>query len=115
VVAGQECIVLWDDIKDILPPELKILPIAAIPHKSKPFRSILDLSFNLHLKDGSTVPSTNDTSEKSGPHGSMDQIRHMPQCIIHAVAESNEDWEDLIRTPTTNHVIPCLPTPIRVK
>ena len=43
----QAWIVLWDDIKDNPPKQLKISPIAAIPHKSKVFRSILDLSFQL--------------------------------------------------------------------
>jgi hypothetical protein len=43
----QARIVLWDDIKDNPPEQLKISPIAAILHKSKAFRSILDLSFGL--------------------------------------------------------------------
>ena len=47
VASGQAKIVLWDTIKDDPPPQLKISPIAAIPHKSKAFWSILDLSFSL--------------------------------------------------------------------
>ncbi len=47
VMVGQAKLVLWEDIKDNQPPQLKILPIAAIHHKSKVFRSILDLSFRL--------------------------------------------------------------------
>ena len=43
----QARIVLCDDIKDNPPMQLKISPIAAIPHKSKAFRSILNLSFRL--------------------------------------------------------------------
>jgi hypothetical protein len=50
VQAGQAKLFIWDDIKDNPPAQLKILPIAAIPHKSKAFRSILDLSFHLQLK-----------------------------------------------------------------
>jgi hypothetical protein len=34
VQAGQAKLVMWDDIKDDPPAQLKILPIAAIPHKS---------------------------------------------------------------------------------
>jgi hypothetical protein len=37
VKAGQATIVEWDSIKDHPPPELKISPIAAIPHKSRGF------------------------------------------------------------------------------
>jgi hypothetical protein len=33
----QARLVMWDDIKDDPPPQLKISPIAAIPHKSKAF------------------------------------------------------------------------------
>ncbi len=46
----QARIVDWDSIKDNPPKELKLSPNAAIPHKSKAYRSILDLSFCLRLK-----------------------------------------------------------------
>jgi len=36
----QARLIAWDDITDNPPPQLKISPIAAIPHKSKAFRSI---------------------------------------------------------------------------
>ena len=42
VRVGQAKLILWDDIKDNPPPQLKISPIVAIPHKSKALRSILD-------------------------------------------------------------------------
>jgi hypothetical protein len=48
----QARIVAWEDIKDNPPRELKISPITVIPHKSKAFLSILDLSFRLKLKNG---------------------------------------------------------------
>ncbi len=37
IKAGQAKLVFWDDIKENPPPQLKILLIAAIPHKSKAF------------------------------------------------------------------------------
>ncbi len=37
VNVGQAVLVKWDDIKDSPPPQLKISPIAAIPHKLKVF------------------------------------------------------------------------------
>jgi hypothetical protein len=52
VNTGQSKIIQWNNIKDNPPTQLKILPIAAIPHKSLGFRSILDLSFSLRLKNG---------------------------------------------------------------
>jgi hypothetical protein len=55
----QARLVLWEDIKDNPPRELQISPIAAIPHKSKDFWSILDLSFHLRLENGGfSCPST---------------------------------------------------------
>ncbi len=47
------------------PKELKILPIVVITHKSKAFRSILDLSFCLRLKNGGVLAAVNDTTEKT--------------------------------------------------
>jgi hypothetical protein len=44
VKAGQCKVVLWDDIKHNPPEQLKISPLAMIPHKSRKYRAILDLS-----------------------------------------------------------------------
>jgi hypothetical protein len=91
VHAGQARLVLWDDIKDNPPPELKVSPIAAIPHKSKEYQSILDLSFWLQLKNGRFLESVNDTTVKSAPKGALDQLGHALSRIIHAFAEANND------------------------
>jgi len=91
VKSRQATLVSWDSIKDNLPAELKISPIVAIPHKSKQFHSILDLSFNLQLKQGSIVPSVNSTTIKTAPKGTIDQLGHSLTRIIHAFAEAEED------------------------
>ncbi len=44
---GQARVVLWDEIKGSHPRQLKVSPVAAIPHKSRAYQSILDLSFAL--------------------------------------------------------------------
>jgi hypothetical protein len=64
VAEGCCRLVYWDDIKDNLPPKLKISPIAAIPHKSRKFRMILDLSFKL-LLNGKRLESVNEASDKA--------------------------------------------------
>ena len=87
----QAKLVAWDSIKDNPSAELKISPIAAIPHKSKQFCSILDLSFNLRLKQGGIVLSVNVTTIKTAPKGAIDQLGHALTCIIHAFAEAEED------------------------
>ena len=91
VASGQARVVNWEDIKHDPPKQLKISPIAAIPHKSKAFRSILDLSFQLRLTNGGVIPSVNDTSTKTAPQGSIDQIGHSLKRIIHAFAEAGEE------------------------
>jgi hypothetical protein len=58
---GQCRVVLWEDIKHNPPKELKVSPIAMIPHKSRLFWAILDISFSLRLKNGQILPSVNET------------------------------------------------------
>ena len=88
VAAGQAKIVVWDDIRNDPPPQLKISPIAAVPHTSKPFRSILDLSFALKLSNGETIPAVNDSTTKTAPSASVDQLGHSLVRLIHAFAEA---------------------------
>ena len=64
------------------PKELKILSIAAIPHKSKDFRSILDLSFCMRFKNGEVRASVNDTTKKTIPARAIDQIG---ECLLHII------------------------------
>jgi hypothetical protein len=66
--------VVWDDIKGNPPRELKISLIVAIPHKLKAFCSILDLSFQLKLKNSGVLVSVNNTMEKTAPKGVINQI-----------------------------------------
>ncbi len=83
--------VLWDDIKTNHPRQLKVSPVAAIPHKSRAYRSILDLSFALQLKDGGIIESVNNTSEKWAPRGAIDQLGHALKQIIHAFAKADDN------------------------
>ena len=91
IKAGQARIVAWNDIKHAPPPELKISPIAMIPHKSRKYRAILDLSFSIKLQDNTRIPSVNETTIKTAPRGAIDQIGHSLQRIIHAFANTEQD------------------------
>ncbi len=82
---------LWDNIKENPPSQLKVSPIAAIPHKSKAFQSILDLSFRLRLQNGRFIESVNNTTVKMPPQGALDQLGHALSRSIHAFAEAKED------------------------
>ena len=87
----QARLVAWDDIKNDPPLQLKVSPIAAIPHKSKAYRSILDLSFRLRLKNGGVLAAVNDTTVKSAPQGAIDQLGECLTRIIHAFAETDDE------------------------
>jgi hypothetical protein len=91
ITAGQAKLFLWDDIKHNPPPQLKISPIAAIPHKSKAFWSILDLSFWLCLKYGGFLESVNGATIKLAPRAAPDQLGHSLSRIVHAFAEAGEE------------------------
>jgi hypothetical protein len=86
---GQARLIAWEDIKDDPPQELKISPVAMIPHKSRKFRAILDLSFRLKLKCGDMLRSVNERTTLSAPAGAIDQLGHTLQRVIHAMAEAD--------------------------
>jgi hypothetical protein len=82
VAAGQAILIRWDDIKDNPPLQLKISPFAAILHKSKLFRSILDLLFTLCLSDGSKLPFVNNTTIKTAPSRAVDLLVKLPNTYV---------------------------------
>jgi hypothetical protein len=88
---GQVRVVEWDMIKHNPPKELKISPLAMIPHKSRKFRAILDLSFRLRLKCGDMLKSVNESTTLSAPAGAIDQLGHVLSRVIHAMAEAAEE------------------------
>jgi hypothetical protein len=88
---NQAQVIEWDTINDNPPLELKISPIAAIPYKSKAFRSILDLSFQIRLRDGGFLDAVNDTMEKTAPGWAINLIRECLTRIIHAFAEADDN------------------------
>ena len=88
---GFAKIVKFKDIKENLPKNLKISPVACIPHKSKSFRVILDLSFQLKANN-ITFPSVNETTEKLAPQESMVQLGNCVKRIIHTM-EKNYDTD----------------------
>jgi len=70
---GLAQLVNWDTIKDDQPVNLKIFPLAAIPHKSHKFRAILDLSFQICM-GGIPMPSVNSAMCKQAKQLGMHQL-----------------------------------------
>ena len=88
VASNQARLVCHKCFKYDFPTKTKVSPIAAIPHKSKAFRSILYLSFSLKLTPHGRVPSVNENIKKTVPGGAIDQIGHVLLSFIHAVTEA---------------------------
>jgi hypothetical protein len=87
---GSCRLVNWDDIKDDFPSNLKISPLAAVPHKSRIYRMILDLSFQL-LVNGKRLESVNSASDKSlAKQEAMYELGNVIPRIIWAMALSKD-------------------------
>ena len=84
---GYARVVKWKDIKDDIPPQLKISPVAMIPHKSKKFRCILDLSFALYHK-GQRLSSVNESTTKLAKPEAMVQLGLSLKRIISVMAKT---------------------------
>ena len=90
VVSKPAYLVLYEDINGNIPKQMKVSPIAAIPHKYKAFRSILDLSFLLKVTPRGRTPPENEKSKKMALGGAVDQIGHVLIHFIHAFSEAPE-------------------------
>ena len=89
VKEGFAEVVYLDEIEDLLETEeyseLKISPLAMVPHKSRKFRAILDLSFRLKLL-GMDIPSVNEATNITAPQHSMRNLGSVLPRLIAAVA-----------------------------
>jgi hypothetical protein len=104
VEAGFTEIVYWDEIKDRLPDNFKVSPVAVIPQTGRRGRIILDLSFpvrrppskqsNKSRKMGEVVTqSVNDTTQKLAPSGPVHEIGRVLPRLFHFMASTPEDQE----------------------
>ena len=84
---GYARIVKWKNIKNNVPEKLKISPIAMIPHKTRNFRAILDLSFKIFHK-GKKYTSVNETTSKKAKPESMTQLGLTIKRIVATMAKN---------------------------
>ena len=96
---GFEEVIYLDTIEDWLVDEewvqLKISPLAMVPHKSRKFRAILDLSFGLKVF-GMEIPSVNEATNITAPQHSMQNLGSVLPRLIEAVAAAPEDEGDMV-------------------
>ena len=86
VAQGFARLVLWDDLKKHLPANLKVSPIAAIPHKSRAYRKIVDLSFALD----SLLDVNSASPDEQAPLHSMAELGKVLPRLIWTVATAPE-------------------------
>lgn len=78
----------WDEIKHNPSKNLRISPIAVIPHKSRDYRMILNLAYNLKLNNNK-LPSVNDTTNgEHAPQHTMYKLGNIVPRIIWTMATS---------------------------
>ncbi len=92
---GYAKIYRYGDIKHRLPKNLKISPCACIPHKSRKYRVILDLSFSLQLKSHK-VPSVNDATTPLSKEVAMAQLGKTIKLIAAAMADNYDKEKPFI-------------------
>jgi len=85
VQQGFAKLIPWSMLCTNPPKNLKISPLAAVPHKSQQYCAILDLSFNLWV-GGLQLPTVNEATQPLAPHESMHQLVQVLLHLITAVA-----------------------------
>jgi hypothetical protein len=102
VEAGFTEVVYWDEIKDKLPPNFKISPVAVIPQTGRQGRIILDLSFPVRCqpqKDSKrrtsevVAESVNDTTKQLAPQGPVHEIGKVLPRLFQCMTETPPDQE----------------------
>ena len=90
-------LVKWDDIKHNPLKNLKILPIAAIPHKSRNYIMILNLAYNLKL-NSNKLPSVNKTTNRElTPQHEMYKLGNViPRIIILTMTMSPDNGVSIL-------------------
>ena len=89
VQEGFAKIVRYGDIKTKLPRKLKLSPVAMVPHKSRAFRVILDLSFQLRSTQH-PHPSVNDATTSLAPAEAMAELGKVLRRIIATLSDGHD-------------------------
>ncbi|MEM7495148.1 MAG: hypothetical protein AAF471_03235 [Myxococcota bacterium] len=87
VEEGFGYVLQWDKIAHAPPPELKVSPLGAIPHKSRAYRAILDLSF-VPRELADRALSVNESTTWLAPQQAMAQIGFVLPRIIQYLADA---------------------------
>ena len=92
VKAGFCKIVKWDDIKDDLPPQLKISPVAAVPQVGRRPRIILDLSFGVRMGSEIIQQAVNATTATTSHPAALDFLGSSMPRILDFLAHAPSEY-----------------------
>lgn len=92
VDAGFCRIVNWDDIKNDLPPQLKISPVAAVPQVGRRPRIILDLSFPVRVGNEIIQQAVNATTAKTSHPKALDYLGSAMPRILKFLAHAPSEY-----------------------
>ena len=95
VKEGFAKIVKFGDLLRDMPKKLKISPVAMIPHKSRQYRAILDLSFNLEM-NGKKMSSVNDGTVSTAPQHSMNELDRVLNRMISLIASAKNETQPFL-------------------
>ena len=87
----QVRILSWEGIQSKPPSELKLSPMAQIPHKSRAYRTLLDLSHEVKEGEQVIAQSINATTVPLAPEAALMQMGSVMPRIIIAMAQCPED------------------------
>ena len=90
VKEGFARVISYKDIKHKIPPNLKLSPVAMIPHKSRKYRAILDLSFQLRATQSKKHPSVNDATIKQAPAEAMRELGNVVKRILAKIEDGRQ-------------------------
>ena len=69
-------ILKWKTLRRDPPRDLKISPLAAVPHKSRSWRAILDLSFELEVNGKLVMRQPNELEEEAKQSAETYEVEH---------------------------------------
>ena len=88
---GYAQLVTWDDIKHDPPPKLKISLITTIPHKSRGYQMILDLSYGFMIR-GTCHPSINESTKPDvALTHALKELGHILPHLIYSVTTTPDN------------------------
>jgi hypothetical protein len=96
VEQGYARLVKWDDIRDHPPRNLKVSPIAAIPHKSRLFQMILGLSHGVRLHGIQFLSINGATNKRVAPAEAMSELGTVLPCLSYAMANAPDGGDPIL-------------------